>query len=151
MPKRGEFPTRDNCDPNNPEEAFLWCFAALPYVTGGPLLMPTDFWRVVSKHLWELGVRPAAEPLKQWVPPTSSEPNMWTSPGRWVPAGQAPKADDAAARKAVERMSLPQRTELREALAGGWPFPDTVAGRFAASLPPDTRAATLQLLDEGVR
>lgn len=147
MPGRGEFPTRENCDPNDPQEAFLWCFAALPYVRGGPLLMPTDFWRVVSEHLWELGCRPSAAPVKEWVPPSSSEPNWLTSPGRWVPAGQR-KTDDAAARRAVERMSLPQRTELREALAGGWPFPDTVAGRFAATLPPDTREATLALLEE---
>ena len=67
------FPTRENCNPDNPEEAFLWMFVALPHVKGGPLMMPVEFYRLVSKRLWELGARPVEEPTLQWVAPMATE------------------------------------------------------------------------------
>lgn len=135
---RGEFPTRDNCDPTNPEEAFLWMFAALPHVRGAPLIMPPDYYRLVSKRLWDLGCRPVGEPVLEWIPPSATEPHWMTSPGRWVPAGAAGRlSEDEQARQIVARMSMQQRAELKKALrawADGEPLPDTPAGRAANAL-----------------
>jgi len=149
MPQPGEFPTRENCDPNNPSEAFLWMFAALPFVKGGPLLMPPDYYRLVSEHLWKLGCRPVEEPTLEWVPPQASDPNWFTSPGRWVPAGTAPPTDPAdEARAAVARMSLPQRGELFAVLSQGEPFGDSPAGQVAQRMSPEQRDVVLRVLKE---
>jgi len=152
MPLDGDFPTRDNCDPTNPEEAFLWMFAALPHVKGAPLLMPIAYYRQISKRLWELGARPVEEPTLEWVAPTSTEPHWLTSPGRWVPAGTAPKPteeDEAAA--AVAKMSRQQKAELKhalEALADGGVLPDTPAGRVVNTLSFHQREVVLAVLQK---
>lgn len=117
MPAKGVFPTRENCDLQNPEEAFLWMFVGLPGVKGAPLLMPIEYYRKVSARLWDLGARPVEEPILEYVPPSGQEPNWLTSPGRWVKAGQAPEVDGVQKAKAVvERMTSQQRRELLEAL-----------------------------------
>lgn len=147
--QRGEFPTRDNCDPTDPEEAFLWMFAALPGVKGAPLLMPVDYYRLVSKRLWDLGCRPAAEPTLEWVPPSGNEPNWLTSPGRWVPAGSRPVLSEAdQARAAMARMSSQQKHELLTVLEAGEPFPDSPAGRVAVTLSDEQQTVVLSVLRE---
>ena len=67
-----DLPTRENCDPNNPEEAFLWMFVGLPGVNGASMIMGPDYYRQVSRQIWELGGRPVEEPIKhlergRWV------------------------------------------------------------------------------------
>lgn len=150
--RSGEFPTRENCNPNDPEEAFLWMFAALPHVRGAPLLMPVDYYRQVSKRLWELGARPVEEPTLEWVAPSANEPHWLTSPGRWVPAGQGPKRSESdLARDAVARMSRQQKAELRMALedfADGKPLPDSPAGRVINTLSFEQREIVLSVLRE---
>lgn len=150
MPSRGEFPTRENCDPTNPEEAFLWMFAALPMVKGAPLIMPVEYYRAVSKRLWDLGCRPSEEPLLEWVAPTATEPHWLTSPGRWVPAGTSPKlTEEDEASRAVEKMSRQQKAELRvalEALACGDGLPDSPAGRVVNTLSFHQREVVLAVL-----
>lgn len=150
MAARGEFPTRENCDPNNPEEAFLWMFAALPMVRGAPLIMPIDYYRQISKRLWELGARPAEEPLLEWVAPTATEPHWLTSPGRWVPRGTSPKlTEEQEAKAALSRMSRQQKAELRialEAFAGGETLPDTPAGKVINTLSFAQREVVLKVL-----
>jgi hypothetical protein len=149
MPAKGEFPTRENCDPNNPEEAFLWMFAALPHVRGAPLIMPTDYYRQVSKRLWDLGGRPSEEPTLQWVPPTATDPNWITSPGRWVPAGGAVQTEEQEASGALAKMARQQKAELRMVLelwVEGKPLPDTPAGRVANTLNEHQRGLILNLL-----
>lgn len=148
MPAKGEFPTRENCDPNNPEEAFLWMFAALPGVKGAPLIMPVEYYRHVSKRLWDLGCRPTAEPTLAWVPPTATDPHWLTSPGKWVPAGQAPKTSEhEQARAAAAKMSMQQRAELlRELEAEN--LSDSPAGRVAKTLTPAQRRVVLDVLKE---
>jgi len=148
MVAKGEFPTRANCDPTNPEEAFLWMFAGLPLVKGAPLIMPIQYFRQVSKRLWDLGARPVEEPVLEWVAPSASEPNWLTSPGKWVPAGKGPKrSEHEQARESVARMSLQQRAELFKALKAG-EFPDTPAGRVAKSLTPAQRKVVVEVLEE---
>lgn len=150
MPRKGEFPTRDNCDPNNPEEAFLWMFAALPHVKGAPLLMPIEYYRAISQRLWDLGARPAEEPTLEWIAPTATEPHWLTSPGRWVPAGTAPKrTEEDEARDSLERMSMQQKAELLralEAVEAGEPLPDTPAGKVVNTLSFHQREVVLNVL-----
>lgn len=150
MPRKGEFPTRENCDPDNPEEAFLWMFAALPGVRGGQLMMPIDYYRQISKRLWELGARPVAEPTLEYVPPTATEPNWTTSPGRWVPVGTAPKRTMRdQAEDALTNMSYQQKAELLTALEvweSEGSLPDSKAGRVAATLNDEQRTVVLDVL-----
>ena len=150
MPAKGVFPTRENCNPDDPEEAFLWMFAALPHVKGAPLIMPVEYYRAVSKRLWDLGARPAVEPTLEWVAPTATEAHWLTSPGRWVPAGSGPKRSERdEARAAVEKMSLQQRAELLkvlETLEAGGTIPDTPAGRVVNTLSFHQREVVLEVL-----
>jgi len=152
MPAKGVFPTRQNCDLTNPEEAFLWMFAGLPHVRGAPLIMPMEYYREVSKRLWDLGARPTVEPVLEWIPPSATEANWLTSPGRWVPAGSGPKRSERdAAKDAVARMSLQQKAELfkvLEALEGGEPLPDTPSGRVVNTLTFEQREVVLSVLRE---
>jgi hypothetical protein len=147
-----KFPTRQNCDRNDPREAFLWMFAALPGVNGAPLIMPVSYYREVSKRLWDLGCRPVEEPTLEWVPPTSSDPNWMTSPGRWVEAGTGPiQTEEDEARAALAQMTAQQRSELFDALNGGEPYPDSPSGIAVRGLKPEHREVVLKVLQEGVR
>lgn len=144
------FPTRENCNPDNPEEAFLWMFVALPHVKGAPLMMPVEFYRLVSKRLWELGARPVEEPTLQWVPPMATDPNFMSSPGRWVPAGTGPvpsEEDEAASKVAL--LSNVQKAEVRAVLQrwmDGHPLPDSPAGRAVNELTEHQRDVVWKLL-----
>jgi len=150
MRRQGEFPTRANCDPSNPREAFLWMFAALPHVKGAPLIMPISYYEDVSQRMWELGARPTEEPKLEWVAPTATEPHWLTSPGRWVPVGTAPqRTEEDEARAGLAQMSMQQKTELfkvLETLEAGGVLPDTPAGRVVNTLSFHQREVVLAVL-----
>jgi hypothetical protein len=123
-------------------------FAGLPLVKGAPLIMPIEYFRHVSKRMWDLGARPAAQPTLEWVAPSATEPNWLTSPGRWVPAGETPKRSERdQARDGIARMSLQQKAELLKALNAD-ELPDTPAGRVAQSLSEEQRRVVLEVLQE---
>lgn len=152
MAAKGDFPTRENCDPTDPYEAFLWMFAALPMVKGAPLIMPVGYYREISKRLWDLGCRPVEEPTLEWVAPTANDPHWLTSPGRWVPAGTVPAlSEEEQARQAVSKMSRQQQTELLAVLeldADGKPLPDSPSGIVANTLSFTQRDVVLKVLRE---
>jgi hypothetical protein len=82
------------------------------------------------------------------VAPSATEPNWLTSPGRWVPAGEAPKRSvHDQARDGIARMSLQQKAELLKALKADQ-LPDTPAGRVAQSLSEQQRRVVLEVLEE---
>lgn len=141
MPAKGVFPTRDNCDLADPQERFLWMFAALPYQNGGQFIMPIDYFRLVSERLVRLGAMLECpncghhnEPELEYLPPSANEPNWATSAGRWVEAGSVSEEDKIRAGLAsgLARMGHQQRVEFYKALQA-WEsqdeIPDTVAGR----------------------
>lgn len=139
MPARGEFPTRDNCDPNDPEEFALWAFAAPPGVNGAPLIMPIDVFRLWSKRLWELGFRQVEEPTLEYVPPSANEPNWATSAGHWVEAGSVSDEDKHRNTLAtgIAMMGHAQKVEFFQALVAwdaGVDLPDTESGRVVARM-----------------
>lgn len=85
-------PTKQNCDLTDPKEMFAWMLVALPGQNGGPVAFPSiDYLLMISEHLYECGAQFACEkcghvrdPEKKYQPPTGSEPNWATTPGRWV-------------------------------------------------------------------
>lgn len=109
------FPTKDNCDLNDPKEMFLWALVGLPGMNGGPLILPPEYLMMVSEHLYECGARLVAEPEKKYQPPTGSEPNWATSPGRWVPA-DTPDPPRKPAKSAWDDLEWMQQAELVEAI-----------------------------------
>lgn len=151
MPQKGVFPTRENCNLNDPAEMFLWMFAALPKVKGAPFIMPIDYYRDVSKHLYELGARLGAEPTLEYVPPKASDPNVWTSPGRWAPVGTVTpeEKEEREAKAGLSRMGHAQRVEFYKALKAdeaGEPLPDTASSGVVRTLNGRQKTLFLRLL-----
>ncbi|SII41546.1 Protein of uncharacterised function (DUF2744) [Mycobacteroides abscessus subsp. abscessus] len=109
------FPTRDNCDLENPREMFLWTLVALPGVVGAQLVMPISYNMAVSEHLYECGARPTAEPVKKWIAPKANGPHWMTSPGQWVPL-DTPVEEQHPADVAIDKLSRLQQAELLERL-----------------------------------
>ncbi|WP_037084585.1 DUF2744 domain-containing protein [Prescottella equi] len=109
-----DLPTRENCDPNNPEEAFLWMFVGLPGVNGASMIMGPDYYRQISKQLWELGARPSAEPIKhleygRWV---YDNPEDEPEPVQDLYARLAARQQDEYEAKLRDRGLLPRQEEL---------------------------------------
>lgn len=105
-------PTRENCDLNNPREMFLWMFTAVPGLNGAQLMLPPEFFMLVSEHMYELGARIRADPIKKYRPPTSSDPHWTTSPGQWVPM-ETPDPVPNPAKQAWDKLSPVQKAEIR--------------------------------------
>jgi hypothetical protein len=105
-------PTRENCDLNNPREMFLWMFTAVPGLNGAALMIPPDVFMVWSEHLYELGARLSAEPIKKYRRPTSNDPHWATSPGQWVPI-DTPDPPVNPAKKAWDTLTPIQKAEIR--------------------------------------
>lgn len=118
-----DFPTRENCDPTNPYQAYLWALVALPYQQGGQLAMPVNYLQFVSKRLWDCFGPPACtqcghveEPKVKYRRPSGLEPNWMTSPGSWVSADTPDPNPVPPAERAVEGLIPPQAAEFFRAL-----------------------------------
>jgi hypothetical protein len=118
-PKRYQFskgfPTRENCNLDDPREMFLWMLAALPGVRGAQLVMPVSYNMVISEHLHECGARLAAAPVKKYQPPTATDPHWLTSPGQWVPL-DTPDVVPNPARAVIGQLTSMQKAELLKVL-----------------------------------
>lgn len=110
-PKFTEFPTRENCNPDDPYQAFLWMLVALPGQNGGQLVMPIDYLQLISERLWQCGARPVADPVIKYRPPSGTEPNWITSPGSWVDVSEDDPAPNPA-RRALSLLTAQQKAEL---------------------------------------
>ena len=110
-PKFVGFPTRENCNPEDPYQAFLWMLVALPYQTGAQLVMPVDYLQLVSKRLWECGARPVTDPTVKYRPPTGCEPNWMSAPGRWVDVND-PDPTPNPIKAVVKELTMQQKAEL---------------------------------------
>ena len=84
-----EFPLKENCDPNDPEEAFLYQLVGPPGMKGAPLPFPVKYLRMVSRRLWDTGARPGIGPeLIEYHRPRLGDSNVLFAAGEWKPAGQ---------------------------------------------------------------
>ena len=106
------FPTRENCDPNDPYQAFLWCLVAMPYMKGAQLVLPVDYLQFVSKRLWDCGARPVADPVVKYRKPSGNDPNWLTSPGTWVPCSDPDPEPGRPVEVAVDSLHHQQKAEL---------------------------------------
>ncbi|WP_225725453.1 MULTISPECIES: DUF2744 domain-containing protein [unclassified Nocardia] len=90
-------PLHENCNPNKPDEAFLWALVCLPGQQRAPLTVHPDVLRKWSKHLWELGFRHYPElQTKEYHPPAGGVGQWLNGPGQWLPKG-TPKAAHSTA------------------------------------------------------
>jgi hypothetical protein len=111
-----DFPTRENCDPTNPYQAFLWMLVAMPYMKGAQLVLPVDYLQFVSKRLWDCGVRPLEEPVVKYQKPLNTDANWLTSPGSWVPVDAPDRDPRRPVEVAVDGLLNQQQAELAEEL-----------------------------------
>lgn len=81
----GELPTRDNCDLNDPEEAFLWMLVAMPGMKGAPIPFPMEYLRLVSKRIWNCGGRVVAEQSEWYHAPRAGDISPMFAAGEWKP------------------------------------------------------------------
>lgn len=144
--ERVKFPLRENCDPTNPEEAFLWMLVGLPGMQGAPLPFPVEYLRQVSKRLWDCGARPSTEPAIKYRRPSSSEPNWLTSPGSWVAVDEPDDVRDPLG-EALAAMTAVQKGELLQALKGD--LTSGPAAEAVASLTMSQRIETMARLLKG--
>lgn len=77
-------PLFENCDLENPRQAFLPGFTALPGAHGAPLVFPVEYWQAVSWRLWMLGYRPAQPATLKYQAPASVTASPWNAAGKWV-------------------------------------------------------------------
>ncbi|MFG1796683.1 DUF2744 domain-containing protein [Nocardia sp. NPDC049149] len=124
MSVSGQFPIRDNCDPTDPEEAFLWMLVGLPGLKGAPLLLPVQHLRAVSRRLWDCGARPVGEPVIKYRPPRAGDPHWLLSPGTWTDINDPDPEDVFDVRQFVAELPLRQRQQLAAALGLAGAVPD---------------------------
>ncbi|MFR9750498.1 DUF2744 domain-containing protein [Nocardia sp. 004] len=112
-------PLQHECDPNDPEQAFLWALIGLPGPRNGPLLVPQQVLGKWSKHLWDLGFRHHPEEQTLEYHPSVPGGEHWLAQsGNWVPVGTPKPA--AMTAPSVTDLSLDERRELvRQLQASG--------------------------------
>lgn len=130
-------PTRDTCDLNNPRQAFLWTFTAMPGMQGAPLAMPTEYWELMSWRQWVLGGRMVAEPGLKWQPPASTmAANPWTASGKWVHPN-TPDPEHKTVADLIRELPQQDRADLRAAVLAEMGLDDeTVVGMSTRPGPP---------------
>lgn len=80
----------EDCDPNNPEEAFAWVFQYMPAGRGeSPVLMPDYMRKQFSKICHGAGLvhDPARQTMKV-QPPVRGPRHVLNGAGRWVPISE---------------------------------------------------------------
>lgn len=116
----GQFPTKEACNPNCGEEAFLWTYVGLPGLKGAPLAFPTEYLRQVSRRQWDCGARPAdsvipAEVTIKYQRPKLTDPHWLTSPGVWVGMDE-PDRDQFDIKEFVNGLPQDAKRQLAQAL-----------------------------------
>ncbi|MBF6333316.1 phage gene 29 protein family protein [Nocardia transvalensis] len=140
MSSDGHFPTRDNCDPTDPEEAFLWMLVGLPGLKGAPLLLPIEHLRQVSRRLWDCGARPVEQPTIKYRPPRTGDPHWLISPGTWVDINDPDPENVFDVREFVAALPLTQRQQLATALGLTGTIPDEPAPALPVTTPVSVEA-----------
>jgi hypothetical protein len=105
-------PLRENCDLNNPRQRFLWMYTALPGIKGAPLLMPVDYWEMVSWRQCVLGAGIVGEPGLKYVPPPTMA-NPWTASGRWADLSEPEEQRATLAEVMEQHLTAADKAEIR--------------------------------------
>lgn len=125
-------PLRETCDLENPRQAFLWMFTAMPGLKGAPLPMPTEYFELLSYHQWVLGARPQHPPGLKYRPPVNMVADRWTAQGEWVGVDE-PDPPRTTMADIVAKLPQQDRAELKELINNKLgvedvPDPSTPAG-----------------------
>lgn len=125
-------PLRENCDLENPRQAFLWMFTAMPGLKGAPLPMPTEYFELLSYHQWVLGARPQRPAELKYRPPANMVADRWTAQGEWVGVDE-PDPPRTTMADIVAKLPQQDRAELKELINNKLgvedvPDPSTPAG-----------------------
>lgn len=118
--KAGDFPTFENCNPNCPEEAFLWMYSGLPGMKGAPLPFPIEYLREVSRRQWDCGARPPGSTIPserkiKYQKPRQTDPHWLVSPGIWEPI-DAPDRSQFDLKEFVASLPQDAKRQLAEAM-----------------------------------
>ncbi|PXX65384.1 uncharacterized protein DUF2744 [Nocardia tenerifensis] len=98
-------PLHEDCDPNDPHEAFTWALVGLPGPSNSPLLVHPAVLRQWSKHLWDLGFRHyPEEQTKEFHPPARGVTHWLNGSGQWAEKGTP----------APPQVSAPDMSELTD-------------------------------------
>ncbi|MGW3545901.1 translation initiation factor IF-2 N-terminal domain-containing protein [Nocardia niigatensis] len=116
-------PLRENCDAQNPRQAFLWMFVAMPAMKGAPLMLPTEYWEMQSWRMWVLGARPADEPTMKYQAPASVTANQWQAAGKWVSL-DTPEPMRKTIAEMMRELPQHERAEIRAAVLDGFGLGD---------------------------
>ena len=112
----GEMPTRENCDPTNPREAFLWMLMALPGMKGAVVPWPIEYFMEISQRLWDCGARPDVGEQTVWYnPPRSGDISPMFAAGVWEdhpPENPGPGIDIMSLSKVMQDEVRRQALEL---------------------------------------
>lgn len=109
---RNQFPLRVNCNPNCPEESYLWALMGIPGTSGAPQVVM--FAKLTSAHLYRL-FGPPPEPALKYRPPSGRDSNWMTGVGKWVPLDE-PEPEKPTIQKVVAQMSQADRAEFAKYL-----------------------------------
>lgn len=131
-------PTRENCDLDNPRQKFLWMYTAPPGMSGAPLMMPTEWWELVSFRQCVLGGDLVREPAQQWVPPENMTASPHMAAGKWVDAG-TPKPERKTIAMLLRELPAADRAEIRNAVLAEMGFEgETLPDKDRPGPPPMT-------------
>ncbi|MFB7719330.1 DUF2744 domain-containing protein [Nocardia sp. NPDC056100] len=108
-------PLHEDCDPDNPSDAFIWALVGLPGPRNSPLLVHPDVLRKWSKHLWDLGFRHYPEhQSKEYHPPARGVTHWLNGAGQWADKG-TPRPPETTAPD-VAQLTTDERAHLVEQL-----------------------------------
>ena len=131
--KDGELPTSDNCDVNDPEEAWLPALVAIPGIKGAPIPFPIEYLKILAKRLWDYGGPPNRELQSTWYhEPRAGDISPMFAAGEWKdhPPEDRPNIDITSLSKAM------QDEIRRQALELDGPPPPVEEGLAQESAPP---------------
>lgn len=110
--RRNQFPLHSNCNPDCPEESYLWALVGIPKTNGAPMVVP--FMKMISAHLHSL-FGPPPPPRLKYRPPSGRDSNWMTGVGKWVPLDE-PEPEKPTIQKVVAGMSQADRAEFAKYL-----------------------------------
>lgn len=87
-----QIPKQENCNPEDPRDAFRWAFVALPFAGSTPLIVDPNVIPDWSQLLWDLGFRHHPELQTKRVIPPPRGPEMF-NPAVLVVDKDAPDPD----------------------------------------------------------
>lgn len=121
-------PLQQDCDPNDPDEAFVWLLMGLPGLEEqAPMLVPPQILRKWSRRLWEGGLRwHAKDQVIKYVPPSSQFHWLTGAGGSWVPI-DAPLPPEVTA-PSLDHLSDAEKLEIVKRLTAEGYIPKPVQG-----------------------